>query len=151
MRSVFVLFICLTCAMGGESLAQPSSSVSSSDDAVPQDRPASPSYPPLPQAPARSANAQELHQQLMQEAQKRANNQEELHKQLMEESKKRMNNVDESHQRASTLLKKEEDDAARQEEDMKRWEKILDKWESQQAQYQKYLDSLPTSQAKGTN
>lgn len=31
----------------------------------------------------------------------------------------------------------------RQQDDLARFEKVLDTWESQQMQYQKYLDSLP--------
>jgi hypothetical protein len=31
----------------------------------------------------------------------------------------------------------------RQQDEMARFEKILDTWETQQKQYQKYLDSLP--------
>jgi len=44
--------------------------------------------------------------------------------------------------RMEVLLKRQEEMTKRQEQDADRFEKILDGWERQQAQYQKYLDSL---------
>ncbi len=46
------------------------------------------------------------------------------------------------HQRAEALVAKQEQLMARQEADFARFEKILDTWEKQQKQYQRYLDSL---------
>jgi hypothetical protein len=44
--------------------------------------------------------------------------------------------------RADALLAKQEEMLKRQQDDFVRFEKILETWESQQKQYQKYLDSL---------
>lgn len=52
---------------------------------------------------------------------------------------------DETHKKYLGLMTRTENDMARQEQNMARFEKILGTWEQQQAQYQKYLDSLPTS------
>jgi uncharacterized protein (DUF3084 family) len=49
----------------------------------------------------------------------------------------------EYYDRAEKVLQRAEALAARQEADSTRFEKILDTWERQQAEYQKYLDSLP--------
>lgn len=46
------------------------------------------------------------------------------------------------HQRAEVLIGKQEQMMTRQEADFARFEKILDTWEQQQKQYQRYLDSL---------
>ena len=46
------------------------------------------------------------------------------------------------HQHAEVLVAKQEQLMARQEADSARFEKILDTWEKQQKQYQRYLDSL---------
>jgi len=45
--------------------------------------------------------------------------------------------------RAEDLITTQEQFTKRQLEAFARFEKILDTWESQQKQYQKYLDSLP--------
>lgn len=47
------------------------------------------------------------------------------------------------HQRADALLTTQEQMITRQQDDLIRFEKILATWETQQKQYQKYLDSLP--------
>jgi hypothetical protein len=47
------------------------------------------------------------------------------------------------HKRADALLTTQEQLLKRQQDDFARFEKILDTWEIQQKQYQKYLDSLP--------
>jgi hypothetical protein len=47
------------------------------------------------------------------------------------------------HKRADGLLGVQEQLLKRQQDDFIRFEKILDTWEAQQKQYQKYLDSLP--------
>jgi hypothetical protein len=44
---------------------------------------------------------------------------------------------------ADALLIMQEQMIKRQQDDFAKFEKILDTWESQQKQYQKYLDSLP--------
>ena len=49
---------------------------------------------------------------------------------------------DETHQRNLKLMERLEKNQERQEADITRYEKILDTWERQQAEYQKYLDSL---------
>ena len=51
--------------------------------------------------------------------------------------------AEDQHKRAGALLTTQEQAMQRQLDDMARFEKILDTWESQQKQYQKYLDSLP--------
>ena len=45
--------------------------------------------------------------------------------------------------RADALLTGQAELLKRQQDDFARFEKILDAWELQQKQYQKYLDSLP--------
>ena len=50
---------------------------------------------------------------------------------------------DQQAKRAEELLVTQEQFVKRQLEAFARFEKILDTWESQQKQYQKYLDSLP--------
>ena len=47
------------------------------------------------------------------------------------------------HKRADILLSTQEQLMKRQQDDCARFENILGTWESQQKQYQKYLDSLP--------
>jgi septal ring factor EnvC (AmiA/AmiB activator) len=47
------------------------------------------------------------------------------------------------HKRVETLLAKQEEFFERQLRAFKRFEKVLDTWETQQQQYQKYLDTLP--------
>lgn len=49
----------------------------------------------------------------------------------------------ETHSRNLQLLTRLEALQQRQEQDVTRFEKIMETWERQQAQYQKYLDSLP--------
>lgn len=46
-------------------------------------------------------------------------------------------------ERTDALLSTQEAMLKRQQEDFSRFEKILDIWEKQQAQYQRYLDTLP--------
>ena len=50
---------------------------------------------------------------------------------------------DKQAKRAEDLIAAQEQFMKRQLEAFARFEKILDTWESQQKQYQKYLDSLP--------
>ncbi len=52
---------------------------------------------------------------------------------------------EETHRRNLELIARTERNIGRQEKDMARFEKILDTWDRQQAQYQKYLDSLPAA------
>ncbi len=47
------------------------------------------------------------------------------------------------HKRIEALVAQQEDFLKRQLEAFKRFEKILDTWEAQQRQYQRYLDTLP--------
>ena len=54
-------------------------------------------------------------------------------------------NSEESHKRGLAYYDRVDKDLTSREEDIKRYEKILDTWERQQAEYQQYLDSLPTS------
>lgn len=54
----------------------------------------------------------------------------------------RLHTQEQLHQRTEALFEKQEQFMARQEKNLARFEKILDTWESQQKQYQKYLDSL---------
>lgn len=67
---------------------------------------------------------------------------------LIEQSRK---NQEESHAhamaataKAEELIKRQEADLKQQEDNLARFDKILTVWERQQAQYQKYLDSLPS-------
>jgi aspartate oxidase len=55
---------------------------------------------------------------------------------------------DEVHAKNLQLMARTEQAIGRQEKDISRWEKILDTWERQQAQYQKYLDSLSPSKGR---
>jgi hypothetical protein len=50
--------------------------------------------------------------------------------------------------RTEAALARQEQDMTKHEQDLTRFEKILDTWQRQQAQYQKYLDSLPTSKGR---
>jgi hypothetical protein len=45
--------------------------------------------------------------------------------------------------RSASLLAQQEDFFKKQEAAFRRYERILDTWERQQQQYQRYLDSLP--------
>jgi hypothetical protein len=56
--------------------------------------------------------------------------------------KSQLRNAEETHQKNIALLNRNESMMNRQERDVERFEKILDTWERQQMQYQKYLDSL---------
>ena len=49
---------------------------------------------------------------------------------------------EEAHKRALILFTKQEGHIKRQEEYLNRYQNILETWERQQRQYQKYLDSL---------
>jgi hypothetical protein len=50
---------------------------------------------------------------------------------------------EESHKANLAIMARSEALLARQEQFAERWDKILSTWERQQAQYQKYLDTLP--------
>jgi hypothetical protein len=72
---------------------------------------------------------------------------------LMDAQERRSKQADEIFEENRLLIERqkkhvdaEEKGTQREADNQKRFEKILDKWEAQQAQYQKYLDSLPTSQ-----
>ena len=67
---------------------------------------------------------------------------EELRQQYAVNLEKAAKDQQESHERNLKLIAREEVMIDRQEKDLDRFEKILDTWERQQAQYQKYLDSL---------
>ncbi len=51
--------------------------------------------------------------------------------------------ADEAHRQNAKLLERADALMTRQEHNIQRYEAILATWEKQQAQYQKYLDSLP--------
>jgi hypothetical protein len=56
-----------------------------------------------------------------------------------------MDRHDQLQARTEALLATQEKMLGRQSDDFARFEKILDTWERQQSQYQRYLDSLSTS------
>ena len=84
---------------------------------------------PTGQAPTNA----EIRQRYAANLEKAANEQEETH----ERNAKIM-------ARTEALLARQEEMMKRQEKDFARFEKILATWEREQAQYQKYLDSLGT-------
>src|SRR5258705_11336410 len=85
-----------------------------------------------PEQPAPAKQADQQYQRLLDEQADRARRAEVMLKEQ-----------EAQHKRVETLLAKQEDFLEKQLRAFKRFEKILDTWETQQQQYQKYLDTLP--------
>jgi len=64
-------------------------------------------------------------------------------KQYMADLEKQSRDEEEAHKSNQAIMTRSEALLARQEQFAERWEKILATWERQQAEYQKYLDTLP--------
>jgi hypothetical protein len=60
----------------------------------------------------------------------------------LKQQKAQLDAYDAQSKRADALMTTQEQLMKRQQDDFARFEKILDTWELQQKQYQKYLDSL---------
>jgi hypothetical protein len=74
---------------------------------------------------------------------KRRESQQDVFDQQAKRADKLMHEQEEMHQRAEGMLTTQESFMKKQVDAFVRFEKILDTWERQQQQYQKYLDSLP--------
>lgn len=66
---------------------------------------------------------------------------------LIKESRKRQETLqkktEEIVDRSKAIMKRQEEQLARQEKQLDRFDKILSRWEKQQAEFQRYLNTLP--------
>ncbi len=79
----------------------------------------------------------------MQNLQKSAEEREEINRKDLEILEKSAQEREETHKKNLEYLERMEKDLEHEEVNIGRFGKILDTWEHQQAEYQKYLDSLP--------
>jgi hypothetical protein len=67
---------------------------------------------------------------------------------VIKSTDKMFSHAESSQQRGDDLITKGEEQQNKMDVQLKRYDVILDRWEQQQDEYQKYLDSLPTSSKK---